>query len=116
MDFAQFIEKENLLARHFPAKERYLANIVALRFGSNLIYHNGPVIPTAFVVPIFWGPTWSGSDRGVATSLTNFIDGNGSNRFGLWRNPRVQRNHPILRNWTGLHHRVAFGVEFGSTV
>ena len=53
MGFAQFIEKENLLARHFPTKERYLANIVALRFGSNLIYHNGPVIPTAFVVPIF---------------------------------------------------------------
>ena len=46
MGFAQFIEKENLLARHFPTKERYLANIVALRFGSNLIYHNGPVIQT----------------------------------------------------------------------
>ena len=82
MGFAQFIEKENLLARHFPTKERYLANIVALRFGSNLIYHNGPVIPTAFVVPIFWGPTWSGSDRGVATSLTNFIDSNGSTDLG----------------------------------
>ena len=82
MGFAQFIEKENLLARHFPTKERYLANVVALRFGSNLIYHNGPVIPTAFVVPIFWGPTWSGSDSGVATSLTNFIDGNGSTDLG----------------------------------
>jgi hypothetical protein len=37
------------------------------------------VIPTAFVVPIFWGPSWKtgGSDNAVSISLTNYTDGNG---------------------------------------
>jgi hypothetical protein len=84
---AQYIANtENLLPRHFPTKERFSVQF----FGSgNLIYHNGPVIPTAYVVPIFWGPSWGsgGSDNGIATSLTNYIDGNGSADLGYGETP-----------------------------
>ena len=79
---AQFIaETENLLPRHFPTKQRFAlqpARVV------NLTYHGGPVIPTAYVVAIFWGPSWGtgGSDHNVATSLTNYIDGNGAADLG----------------------------------
>ncbi len=67
----------NPLPRHFPTKARY---VIELAGSGNLVYHNGPVIPTAYVVPIYWGPTWGsgGSDNGIALSLTNYIDGNGS--------------------------------------
>jgi hypothetical protein len=67
----------NPLPRHFPTKERF---VVEMASTGNLTYHNGPVIPTAFVVPIYWGPTWGngGSDSAMSTSLTNYIDGNGS--------------------------------------
>jgi hypothetical protein len=81
MGFAQFIEEQNPLPRHFPTKQRYAVEF-AKSGGSNLSYHNGPVIPTPFVVPIFWGPTWGGSDSGIKTSLTNYIDGNGSTDLG----------------------------------
>src|SRR5215467_8855008 len=81
MGLAQFIEKENLLPRHFPTKQRFAVEIVTPA-GQNLVYHNGPVIPTAFVVPIFWGPSWTGSNSSMATSLTNYIDGNGGADLG----------------------------------
>lgn len=70
-------EQANPLPRHFPTKDRFVVQFA--RGGSNLTYHNGPVIPTAFVVPIFWGPTWAtgGSDHATSVSITNYIDGNG---------------------------------------
>jgi hypothetical protein len=76
VSLAQYIaETENLLPRHFPTKGQSAVHAART---VNLTYHNGPVIPTAYVVAIFWGPSWSGSDSGIATSLTNYIDGNGS--------------------------------------
>jgi hypothetical protein len=82
LGFAQFIEPENLLPRHFPTKQRFISEFAFS--GGNLIYHNGPVIPTAYVVPIFWGPAWSkgGSDNAMSISLTNYIDGNSSTDLG----------------------------------
>src|SRR5579884_1922571 len=43
--------------------------------GGSLVYHNGPVMPTAFVIPIFWGPNWAtgGADNSKAVSITNYI-------------------------------------------
>jgi len=43
--------------------------------GQNLIDHGGAVIPSAYVVAIFWGPSWAsgGSDNGKAIELTNFF-------------------------------------------
>ncbi len=75
----------NPLPRHFPTKERF-AHQFALGSGGNLSYHNGPVIPTANVVPIFWGPTWSttgSADNHTATDLTNYIDGGTSTDVGF---------------------------------
>lgn len=81
VSLAQYIATtENLLPRHFPTKERFA---IQPPRGANLTYHGGPVIPTAYVVAIFWGPNWgSGSDMNVATSLTNYIDGNTSGATG----------------------------------
>jgi hypothetical protein len=44
----------------------------------------GLVIPTAYVVAIFWGPSFGsgGSAHNLATSLTNYIDGNSSGATG----------------------------------
>ena len=39
----------------------------------NLTYHNGPVIHDAHVVPIFWGPSWSGSDAGNASTIQSYL-------------------------------------------
>jgi hypothetical protein len=41
--------------------------------GSNLVYHNGPVIHAAHVVPIFWGPSWTGSDAGTASTIQSYL-------------------------------------------
>ena len=43
--------------------------------GSNLTYHNGPVIHAAHVVPIFWGPSWGsgGSDAANATTIQGYL-------------------------------------------
>lgn len=71
-------ETFNPLPRHYPTKERFAK--FARSGGSSLSYHNGPVMTTAYVVPIYWGPSWSGgSDSSIASSLTNFIDGGTTN-------------------------------------
>jgi hypothetical protein len=84
--FAQNPGPYNPLPRHFPTKQRFVNERIG-SFGSraNLQYHNGPVIPSAFVVPIYWGPSWStgGSDNAKASSLTNYIGGNGSTDLGF---------------------------------
>lgn len=73
-------ETFNPLPRHFPTKERFQKSFARIS-GSNLSYHNGPVLPNAYVVPIYWGPSWGsgGSDSSIASSLTNFIDGGTTN-------------------------------------
>lgn len=77
MGFAQNAEQQNPLPRHFPTKARFVREFARAGGGGNLLYHNGPVITKAYVVPIYWGPTWgtNGSDNRIATSLTSYIDG-----------------------------------------
>jgi hypothetical protein len=42
---------------------------------SPLLYHKGPVIHAAHVVPIFWGPSWGagGNDAGNASTIQAYI-------------------------------------------
>lgn len=71
---AQRVTDEN--GRHvqlFPDRE-HAAKIHAAGPGSNLIYHNGPVIHAAAVVSIFWGPSWTPTTTGsTANQLINFF-------------------------------------------
>ncbi|MGI9100857.1 MAG: hypothetical protein ACR2IF_00300 [Terriglobales bacterium] len=71
----------------YPTKDRFVHQSAGPGGGSNLSYHGGPVLTQAKVVAIFWGSAWGTpqSPSGIATSLTNFIDGNGSSipGFGL---------------------------------
>jgi len=80
MAFAQKAESFNPHPRHFPTKQRFVVEFAARGGGSNLTYHNGPVLTNAYVIPIYWGPTWGsgGSDNSISTSLSNYIDGNGT--------------------------------------
>jgi hypothetical protein len=41
--------------------------------GQNLVYWGGPVIHSASVVAIFWGPTWKTSDATIASTIQNFF-------------------------------------------
>src|SRR5215471_16097014 len=79
MTLAQKAEPLNPLPRHFPTKQRFVFEFATRSGGSNLSYHNGPVLTNAYVIPIYWGPSWgSGSDNSISTSLTSYIDGNGT--------------------------------------
>ena len=48
---------------------------------SNLTYHGGPVIHSAHVVSIFWGPSWGtgGSDNGISNHIIAFFGQFGTN-------------------------------------
>ncbi len=72
-------ELNNPLPGHFPDKARFAREFAGGGgSGGNLSYHTGgPVLTSAKVVPIFWGPTWSGS--AIATSLTNYLAQFGGN-------------------------------------
>lgn len=87
MALAQKAEPFNPLPRHFPTKHRFEFEFAARGGGSNLTYHNGPVLTNAYVIPIYWGPTWGsgGGDNSISTSLNKYIDGNGTTDpgFGL---------------------------------
>ena len=88
MTLAQKAEIYNPLPRHFPTKRRFVVEFASRGGGSNLLYHNGPVLTTGYVIPIYWGPTWGsgGSDNVISTSLNNYIDGNSTTTdpgFGL---------------------------------
>src|SRR5437763_2568671 len=68
---AQISDTYNQLPRHLPTKERFAREFAGGHLGGgghNLIYHGGPVIHSARVVSIFWGPSWGGSDSVVANS------------------------------------------------
>jgi len=72
-------ELNNPLPRHFPTKDRFQrehgAKPGGAAGGQNLSYHGGPVIHSARVVPIFWGPSWGagGSDAAIATNIQSFF-------------------------------------------
>lgn len=87
MALAQNSEKYNPLPRHLPTIPRYVVEFALGGGGGNLVYHNGPVLTTAYVVPIYWGPTWSTNTTTdpISSSLSLFIDGNGGTDpgFGL---------------------------------
>ena len=88
MTFAQKVEPLNPLPRHFPTKQRFVHEFATRSGGSNLSYHNGPILTNAYVIPIYWGPSWGsgGSDNSISTSVTRYIDGNGTTSepgFGL---------------------------------
>lgn len=59
---------------HLPDQASFLARPGG-GGGSNLLYHNGPVIHAAHVVPIFWGPSWGsgGSDGGNASTIQRYL-------------------------------------------
>jgi hypothetical protein len=69
-----------------PMLGLHLAKGQASPFGggsnANLTYHNGPVLPTSDVIPIFWGKSW-GSSSFVGDKITGLADfylgANGSN-------------------------------------
>ncbi len=52
---------------------------------SNLSYHNGPVIHSARVVSIFWGPSWGtgGADSATASHVVSFFNQFGSSSHWL---------------------------------
>ncbi|HEX4919253.1 MAG TPA: hypothetical protein VFV92_00750, partial [Candidatus Bathyarchaeia archaeon] len=88
MALSQKAERFNPFPRHFPTKQRFVVEFAARGGGSNLSYHNGPVLTNAYVIPIYWGPTWGsgGRDNSISISLSNYIDGNGTTGdpgFGL---------------------------------
>jgi hypothetical protein len=77
---ADSVEEMNPLPRHFPTRERFEKEHAAkpsarARSSSNLSYHGGPVIHSAHVVPIFWGPSWGagGADASTASHLQSFF-------------------------------------------
>ncbi len=66
----------NPLPRHFPTKDRFVHEHAGKGgSGSNLVYHGGPTITKAHVVPIFWGPSWlpGGADSATADTLGRYI-------------------------------------------
>ena len=85
VSLAQKSEIYNPIPRHFPTKQRFVVELAAGGGGGSLVYHKGPVLDSAYVVPIYWGPTWgsNGSDNQIASSLTNYIDGNGAADLGF---------------------------------
>ena len=58
---------------HFPSKEQFAKR--AGGSGQNLTNHGGPVLRSARVVPIFWGPSWGtgGADSSTAMHITQFF-------------------------------------------
>ena len=69
----------NPLPNHFPTKDRFhqegIGAAAAGAGGANLSYHGGPVIHSARVIPIFWGPSWGtgGSDAALASHIQSFF-------------------------------------------
>jgi hypothetical protein len=60
---------------HFPSKEQFFAKPGGGANSQNLSYHGGPVIRSARVVAIFWGPSWGtgGADSATATHIQQFF-------------------------------------------
>jgi hypothetical protein len=65
---------------HFPSREKFFAKVKS-GGGQNLLNHGGPVIHSAHVVPIFWGPSWGtgGADNATANHIIAFFGQFGTN-------------------------------------
>jgi len=75
---AQYSQAHNPLPRHTPTKARFALEFAPKKSGGgqqNLVYHSGPVIHSAHVVAIYWGPSWGtgGSDSIISTHETQFF-------------------------------------------
>ena len=59
---------------HFPSKEKFFARPGG-GGAQNLVNHGGPVIHSARVVAIFWGPSWGtgGADNATANHVIQFF-------------------------------------------
>ena len=70
---------------------------------TNLSYHNGPTIQQAHVVPIFWGPSWTGADAGLQASITSYIAafGNSGEYNVITQYSSTQTGHIQLTNLAG---------------
>jgi hypothetical protein len=66
---------------HFPSKDEFFAKPVRSGSAQNLTNHGGPVIHSARVVSIFWGPSWGtgGADNATANHITAFFNQFGGN-------------------------------------
>src|ERR1041384_270502 len=67
---------------HFPSKAEFEAHVSGqIGATSNLSNHGGPVIHSAHVVPIFWGPSWGtgGADNATANHIISFFGQFGTN-------------------------------------
>jgi len=62
----------NNLPRHFPTNNAD-NHAGGGGGGGSLINHGGPTITNAHVVPIFWGPSWSGGDAAIAGSIVKYV-------------------------------------------
>ena len=90
-------ELNNPLPGHFPTKDRFVREFAGGGGGGpSLVYHGGPVLTTANVRAVFWGSAWgtNASPSAMAVSLTDYIDGTGSQStvppgFGLTREYNV---------------------------
>jgi hypothetical protein len=68
--------------QHFPSKDKFEQQVKAqARTSNNLVNHGGPVIHSAHVVPIFWGPSWGtgGADNATANHVIQFFGQYGTN-------------------------------------
>ena len=109
---AQNSETYNLLPRHFPTKQRF-AKEFAKGGGGNLIYHGGPVIPEAYVVPIYWGSQWSPTDP-ISPSLTKFI-GTTTGGFGETGEYNViTQYHEVVNSTTTFISKSNLGSAAGA--
>lgn len=67
---------QNPLPRHFPTKDRFVKELAGPSGGGgNLSYRGGPVIQSAYVVPIYWGSVWgtATSPSALAADLNSYI-------------------------------------------
>jgi hypothetical protein len=67
---------------HFPARGVEQGSDLVAKAAANLTFHNGPIITSAHVVFIFWGPTFANAasaDHTYATTLQSFRNQYGTN-------------------------------------
>jgi hypothetical protein len=73
---------------------------------SNLLFHNGEIMPTASVHAIFWGTTWATKAGDKITGMDTYYQGYGNSTYAAASN-----------EYTGTNGQVSSGVTYaGHTV